>query len=364
MTRAGSVREGVQIVIMAGGSGTRFWPLSRKNKPKQFLQVGESGRSLLQATCDRVLSLVGDRARVTVVTTEALKDLTSEHLPGVELLLEPMGRNTAASIGLAGQLAGYSTGRHEEDLTLIVLAADHLIPNEAGFRELLSRAIEAANRQDALVTLGVEPTYAHAGYGYIKVPADCGEEGAAVIRFVEKPAKATAEQYLKDGGYFWNSGMFIFRRSVINTAIEQQLPNLWRDLGSVKKTFLAEGRIPAETFGAIPSISIDVGVFERAPNVMMLPARGLGWNDIGSFEAWSECLPPDSAGNVIVGDGEIFDSQECIVHSEERYTALLGVSGVTVVVTPDAVLVCDRQRVQEIKNIVERLASSGRVDLT
>ena len=357
--------SGVCAVILAGGSGTRFWPMSRRSKPKQFLSVDSSGRSLLTVTADRIAPLLsGGNAEssgrsVLVVTTTMHADLAREHLPASVVLAEPVGRNTAASIGLA---AFAHAAPESEDPVMIVLPSDHVIEDEERFRAVMSQAVRIAQREDVLVTLGIAPSSPHTGYGYIKAgpPVDGGFEVAA---FVEKPELSVAQRYLEEGGYFWNSGMFVWRRSVIQRAIETQLPSLAEGLRQVVAEWRATGTLPHHDFAALPSISIDYGVLEKVTNRVMVPAEEIGWNDVGSFEAWAECFTKDSAQNVIQGDVTVIDAAGCIVKSEGLHTAVVGLTDTVVIVTHDAVLVCSRDHVQQVRGVVDGLTRAGRDEL-
>ncbi len=341
------------IVILAGGSGTRFWPLSRSRHPKQLMSV-LGGKSMLQRTVERVLPL--NPERIIVITNRLQAEESSAQLTSItgvplEVIAEPVGRNTAPAVGLAARLA------LSPDTVMAVLPADHVIPDEEEFCRLLRRG-EAAAREGNLVTLGIAPTRPETGYGYIEVAA--GSTGLGpfpVSRFVEKPDLERAEQFLKAGSFYWNSGMFLWRADVILQELEQQLPEVHAGLQALP---VRDGRLSPqgleEFYAGVKSESIDVGVMERSKRVVMLPAT-FGWSDVGSWSALPEVLAADDQGNVIINSaGEILtDSRGCLAYGGGKLVALLGVSDLIVVDTPDALLVCHRERAQEVKGIVAEL---------
>lgn len=353
----------VVIAILAGGSGTRFWPLSRRAFPKQFLSLDESGRSLLRVTADRVLPLVGDYAAMCVVTTEAHAQLAESHVPGVAIIAEPQGRNTAASIGLAALgVVTEEDAKSGHDPVMVVLPADHVITEHAAFRSVLADAITVAHSGEYLVTLGIQPTSPHTGYGYIKCGASL-EKGLRVDRFVEKPPLDQAREYLRAGNYFWNSGMFVWRRSAILRALEKHMPDLLIGLRGVVEEWRRTGALPADRFAALPSVSIDYGVLEKATNCAVIPTESIGWSDVGSFEAWADHFPATGEQNVVRGDSLLIDSERCIVQAEGLHIAAVGLKDIAVIGTKDAVLVCSREKLQEVRRVVERLAETGRTEL-
>ncbi len=353
-------------VIMAGGSGTRFWPASRTSFPKQFLSLSGSERSLIQATADRLAPLVGSEATL-VVTSRAQMELVHQHLPEAAVLAEPMARNTAPCVGYAALKVLESVG----DVPMIVLPADHYIRREEGLVEVCRRAAQLATEQDVLITIGIPPTSPETGYGYIQAGEPFpGGDGAVrnVSRFVEKPDRATAEGYLASGDYFWNSGMFIWRPSVILAAISEHLPKLAGSLeriGACIRKSCPDSEIEAE-FEAIDPVSVDVGVMEKAANVAMMPGTSFSWSDIGSWDAWADLMrsnSSDGSGNVVQGDVLAIDCTNLVAVAKERLIAAVGLDDVIIVEAGDAVLVCPSSRAQDVKRVVEEFKKSGRQEL-
>jgi len=250
---------------------------------------------------------------------------------------------------------------------MIVLPSDHAITGEEGYQATIQRAVELARTSESLVTIGIPPTEAHTGYGYIQrgeaLTASSG--GFRVKRFVEKPNKAKAESLIAEGGYFWNSGQFAFRTDVILRAIAEHLPELSSGLSRIAPSLgtADEKRIVSEVFPSLPSISIDYGILEKAANVSLVEASGFTWNDIGSWDAWAQEFEHDHSGNVLEGDVISYDSRNSFVVAGERLVALVGVDNLVVVDTPDALLVCRSDRAQEVKEIVAELRARGRGEL-
>lgn len=350
---------------MAGGSGTRLWPASRELYPKQFLPLlGEE--SMLQQTVRRLEGL--PHATPLFVCNEEHRFLAAEQLRqcGLEsapLLLEPEGRNTAPAIALA---ALHAT-RNGDDPLLLVLAADHAMDEASAFHQAVDEAAALA-AEGHLVTFGVVPTSAETGYGYIEQGAPLPTGGYAVQRFVEKPDAATAERYLADGGYLWNSGMFLFRASIylaelerfepdVLTACRRALPEPSSDTAA--DTLYPFLRIEAETFRQSHDISVDYAVMERTEQATVVPLD-TGWSDVGSWSALWAISEQDSEGNVIRGDVLTEEVKNSFLDTEDTLLTCLGVENLVVVATKDAVLVADRNRVQDVRKFVQELKHSGR----
>lgn len=350
----------VQIVILAGGQGTRFWPISRAQKPKQFLSISSSGESLIQATARRVEPLSSGKP-VLVVTNEQHTTLVREHLPYASIIGEPQGRNTAASIGLAA----IHTRKKGADNLMVVLPADHSVQDEEGLRKTLVKAIEVAYNHDILVTIGVPPTYPHTGYGYIRRGIPVNGKGYMVRRFFEKPNLERAIEYCESGEFYWNSGMFAWKSSVILEAIQEHMPQLYSGLLEIEAVIgtEAESEVIKKVFEGLEPMSIDFGVLELARNCAVIPAESFGWNDVGSWDAWAEHFNKDNEGNLLHGDAVAIDSQNCVVYSDSRFMAVLGLDDIVVIDSGDAVLVCPRSRVQDVRSIVETLKAKKRFDL-
>jgi mannose-1-phosphate guanylyltransferase len=345
-------------VIMAGGSGTRFWPASRERLPKQFLAItGE--RTMLEETLARA-ERFAPPDRISVVVGRVHADLTERILSGkpVEILIEPRGRNTAACAGLAALHAK----RLDEDEPIVLLPADHFIADVEGFMRTIRAAADVA-RGDAIVTLGVAPTRPETGYGYIHIGAEGGESFEQsyfrVRRFVEKPDYKTALNYLSSGDYLWNSGVFIFTARNILQEIEACMPALHDGLMEIERAIdtpdydAAVGRV----YDRIESVSIDYGVMEKTSKPIYVLKADFGWSDVGSWEALyelrrSEC---DEQGNLSLGDSRIIDAKGNLVFSTtDRKVALLGVEDLVVVDTPDAVMVARLDRSQDVKRFADQ----------
>jgi mannose-1-phosphate guanylyltransferase len=351
------------VVILAGGSGTRFWPLSRKRTPKQLMSVF-GGRSMLQRTVDRVLPL--KPKRILVVTNAEQAAATAEQLSFVagvplDIIAEPVGRNTAPAIGLAAAIIA----RHDPQGMMVVLPADHYITDEGGFCSTILKAMEPAFN-GFLVTLGITPDRPETGYGYIEAERNCRGKGPyPVKRFVEKPPLETALEYLEAGNFYWNSGMFLWRCDTILEEMEAHMPALHESLGSLDFSGdiweLADLKPQIEAiYGGIQGESIDYGVMERSDRVEVIPAD-FGWSDVGSWSALPGLLPEGEDGNVIMNGTELIsiDSGGCLVNGGGRLVALIGVTGLVVVNTSDALLVCPLERAQDVKKLVEELERRG-----
>lgn len=348
-------------VIMAGGSGSRLWPLSRELYPKQFLQLdGEA--TMLQATVNRLQQLACSAP--LVICNEDHRFLVAEQLRHLgklahNIILEPAGRNTAPAIALAA-LTALQTAGEGADLLLLVLAADHVIRDEAAFTASVQAAMPHA-QAGKLVTFGIVPTQPETGYGYIRRGAE--QQGAfAVAQFVEKPDVATAEEYLFSGEYYWNSGMFLFRASRFLTELKTFRPDIYAACSQAMETIDSDLdfiRVGKAAFLACPSESIDYAVMEKTADAVVVPIEA-GWSDVGSWSSLWEISTKDSAGNVLSGDVMQHDSTNSYVFAENGLVSLVGVDNVVVVQTKDAVLVVDQRKVQDVKKIVERLKAAGR----
>jgi len=358
----------IQPVIMAGGSGTRLWPLSRSGFPKQFLSLG-SDDSLFQQAVARLMGLAGDgiavEAPLIVGNAEhrflALEQMREVHVEPAAVILEPVGRNTAPALTLAA-LAAREGGA---DPVLVVSPADQTVTDRAAFTAALRAAVHGA-ASGAIVILGVTPTGPETAYGYIRsTPADGLHK---VAQFVEKPDAATAARYLAEGGYTWNSGMFVLRASVWLDALREFRPDI---LAATEAAW--SGRAPderfvrptREAFLAVPSESVDYAVMEKCPgsrfDIRMVPLDA-GWNDLGAWDAVWQVAAKDAAGNSGVGDVIFEDSRNTLVHASGRLVTTLGVDNVVVVETADAVLVADRGRSQDVKKLVNRLHDDRRTE--
>ena len=356
--RAGA--PATRVVILAGGQGARFWPISRKAYPKQFLSISAGGESLLQVTLRRLLPL-SRREDAIVVANETHRPRIEEQLPGVRVICEPLARNTAAAIGLAA----LHVRRETPEAVMIVLPADHAVADEERLLNAYRQAMDVASEDNLLVTLGIKPESAHTGYGYIKRGACLRGSAYSVNGFFEKPSPEKAQSYLQSADFFWNSGMFVWRAEVIMDAIAEHMPALNAGLAEIDSALgsAAENEVIARVFASLEAVSIDFGVLEHAQNCAVIACEPLGWNDVGSWDAWAGHFPADHDGNTVLGDSLLIDAHNCIVHSEKRLTALLGVDNLMVIDAGDALLICPRGRAQEVKSIVDQLRRKGRTEL-
>ena len=350
----------VQAVLLSGGSGTRLWPLSREAYPKQFLPlVGDD--TMLQATWLRVAAL-SPHAPI-VVANEDHRFLVAEQLrvigaPTPRIVLEPVGRNTAPAIAAAALIARADPQHEDGDPLLLVLPSDHVVRDAAAFRAAVIAAMPAAEA-GALVTFGIVPQAPETGFGYIH--AETGEGVRKVLRFVEKPDVATAQRYLDEGGYYWNSGMFLFRASRFLEELAKYRPDILAAARAACEHLDPDGeflRLDREAFTASPSESIDYAVMEKTDAAMVLPVD-IGWNDVGSWSALWDVSEQDADGNAHHGDVIAIDSRNSYAYAQ-RLVALVGVDDLIVVETDDAVLVAAKDKVQEVKQVVARLKAEQR----
>jgi len=357
----------LHAVIMAGGSGTRFWPASRASRPKQFLPLAH-GVSLLQATVARASALAGPE-RTWIVTNPAQASRLHEagiDFPGDQVIVEPEGRDTAPCVALAAAVIG----ARDAEAVVAVMPADHLIEPQDRFAALLRRAVDVATERQMLVTLGIPPRGPATGYGYIQrgdrldplTPA-----AYRVVRFCEKPDLDTARKFISAGTFAWNSGIFVWTLPDLLAAMEASAPPLAAATRLMRSAVeRADDAALRAAFATSPRTSIDYAVMERAPRVAMVEAD-VRWTDVGSFTALDAVQPPDAAGNVAVLAGGaatwIQDAADCVVYAEgDRLVTLLGTRDLVVVSVDDVVLVCPKDRVDEIKKVVERLRAGGHGD--
>lgn len=348
-------------VIMAGGGGTRFWPLSRQSTPKQLLNL--SGKDLMVNEAIDRLSETVNKNDIFIVTNEAqvskMLDVTEGRIKKDHILSEPSARNTAACIGYAAIEIMKKYG----DGIMVITPSDAYIKNEKEFSRILSLAVKNAEEKNALVTIGIKPTFAATGYGYIKYQQASGNS-FKVLEFKEKPDEETARHYLESGEYVWNSGMFIWKASTILKEFEKLLPDVYADLQKIASAMLTddEFNVIEEVYPKITSISIDYGIMEKAENVYVVPGE-FGWNDVGSFDMLGVLHDADENGNIKIGNQINIDTKNCITYSSGRLLATIGLENIVVIETGDAVLVCDKSKVQDVKKVVEKLKEERRVDL-
>ncbi|HEY0198063.1 MAG TPA: mannose-1-phosphate guanylyltransferase/mannose-6-phosphate isomerase [Rhodanobacter sp.] len=348
-------------LILSGGSGTRLWPVSRRNLPKQFLALAGKG-TLFQQTIARTRQVPGVTPPIVVASDDhrflAAEQLLEAGVKGATIVLEPLARNTAPAIAL-GALQAI---QHDDDALLLVLPADHIIGDTPAFIEAVRKAVLLA-KQDWLVTFGIRPDRPETGFGYIRHAEAIGDDGFRVEQFVEKPDLVTAESYLADGGYDWNSGMFLFKASRYLEELGTHDPAMLsavrdaHDSASVDLDFV---RIDGDAFGKVPDRSIDYAVMEKTRRAAVVPVS-CGWSDIGSWSALWLTGDKDADGNVSEGDTLGVDTRNSLLRSHDRHLlATVGVDDLIVVTTPDATLVAHRDAAQDVKKIVDELKASGR----
>ncbi len=349
-------------IIMAGGGGERFWPLSRREKPKQLLNL--SGKEVMVNEAIDRLSLVCKRENIRVVTnTHQLKNMravTAKRLEENQILSEPALRNTVACIGYAAMEIVRKNGG---DGIMVITPSDAYIKDNDAFAATLKVAVKAAEDRDCLVTVGITPTFPATGYGYIRFRKS---ENAAkeVLRFVEKPSLKRAKKYLLSGEYVWNSGMFIWKASVILQKYKKFIPDVYELLlriGDAMNT-PEERSVLEELYPQIRAVSIDYAIMEKSKDILVVPGE-FGWSDVGSWDMLSALYGQDANGNVIVSDFIGEDTHDSIIYAKKKFVATVGLKGVIIVETPDALLVCAKNRAQEVKKIVEDLRAQGREEL-
>lgn len=346
-------------VIMTGGSGTRLWPLSRKQFPKQFLNL-TSQDSMLQETLQRLVGIESDAP--LLLANESHRFLVAEQVRQSgfvqsRIVLEPFGRNTAPALAVAALMEA----RRDPDHLLLVLAADHVIEDVAEFQLAVGRAAELAE-QGRLVTFGIVPDAPETGYGYIRRGDAAGDQGFDVAEFVEKPDLATARDYVASGDFYWNSGMFLFKAGVFLQELERYAPELLAACREVVDNLTADAdfnRISPELFEHCEDISVDYAVMEHTGLAAVVPLS-VGWNDVGSWSALWQLSAKDAQGNALRGDVIAQNSQNCLVTAEHRLVATVGVEDLIVVETKDAVMVAHRDQVQDVKKVVEQLKRDKR----
>ncbi len=350
---------------MAGGGGTRFWPLSRKATPKQLLNL--TGKELMVNEAVDRLSFVADKSDIFIVTNvtqvPSMLEATKERLKSDHILSEPSARNTAACIGYAAM----EIVRKYGDGVMIITPADHYIKDEAGFVRILNSAVRCADETGKLVTIGINPTFPSSGFGYIRYNKNENGDAKAVIEFKEKPDEATAKEYVASGEYAWNSGMFAWKASVILDKFKEYIPDIYADLEKIGNAMNTadEKKVIDEVYPNIRKISVDYAVMEPAAatgDVLVIPGE-MGWNDVGSFDMMEVLRDKDADGNIIEGDVVAVDCKDSIILSSEKTVTCVDVENLVVVETKDAIMVCPKDKAQSVKKIVEKLQATGRDEL-
>ena len=343
-------------VIMAGGAGKRFWPLSRLAKPKQFLQI-TSERSMIQTTVDRLLGKI-KMEDIYVVTAASQCHLVREDLPDLpaeNIIAEPEGMNTAPAVALS---AAYLARKYKPEDKMLILAADHVIEHREKFDESLIPA-EKFSDQNNLVTFGIQPSYPATGYGYIEGGEKMGD-GFEVKNFKEKPDHETAEKFLESGNYYWNSGMFMWKIGTILEAYQQYLPKVSSLVSEISEKWDKNGVTAdiSDIYSKMPKIPVDVGIMEQADKRIVIPVD-YGWSDIGGWKALYDISKKDKDGNVIKAETEIIDSTNCYIRSE-KLVALIGVKDLVIVDTPNILMIAEKESSEDIKKIVVALEQENK----
>lgn len=352
----------ISVVIMAGGKGERFWPKSRTNLPKQFLLLTDDGKSMIQKTVERVCELVKIE-NIYIVTNELYTELVKEHLPNLpieNIIVEPVAKNTAPCIGLAA----VHIAKKDSNSKMIVLPSDHLIKFNDIFIDTLKTAIDVVEEGDNLVTIGITPNYPETGYGYInfqKSEQFVGKNIYEVLEFVEKPNLEKAKEYLNSGHYLWNSGMFVWKVSTILKNFEKYLPEVYEGLkiietnvGTAKYT-----EVLKKEFSKMPSESIDYGIMEKAKNIFVIPGN-FGWDDVGSWLSLERINKTNQDGNVITGNVVSIKTKNSIIQGTNKLIATVGIEDLIIVDTEDALLICNKNNTQEVKEVINNLKICNR----
>ena len=347
-------------LIMAGGKGERFWPRSRVSLPKQFLSLTDDGKTMIQLTVERISPLVNIED-VYIATNKNYKELVKQQLPGIpeeNILCEPVGRNTAPCIGLGAA----HVAKKYDDATMIVLASDHLIKNNEIFTETFTQACEVAEKGENLVTIGITPNYPETGYGYIKYDQNTKEGSAyAVEKFVEKPVLEVAKEYLADGHYLWNSGMFVWKVSTILNNFKKLLPESYAALMKIKESVgtADEEAVLNKEFMNLEAESIDYAIMEKADNIYIIPGN-FGWDDIGSWLAVGRIKKTDDDNNVVNGNVVTVNTKNCVIEGADKLIATVGLRDMVVVDTKDATLISTKENAGEIKKVLAKLRETGK----
>jgi mannose-1-phosphate guanylyltransferase len=344
----------IHTVIMAGGKGTRFWPLSRAVKAKQYLNI-IGDKSLLELTIERQAPLVNS-SDIWIVSNKKqekyLNDLKSI-IPEEQILFEPMGKNTAPCIGWAAM----ELLKKDPNAVMVVVPSDHIIKEKELFQNILKKAVETVEKEDCLVTIGINPSSPHTGYGYIEIDS-AKEDICAVKQFREKPDKETAIEYLKTGRFFWNSGMFVWKASKILSLMKEYMPNNYEILQNISKLNNkdADYQTNLETeFHKFESISIDYGIMENAANQTKMIKADFTWSDIGNWTALEEFWEKDEANNAIKGDLLALNSKNNIVYSEKKLVTLVDVDNLIVIESDDAIMILPKESDQKIRDVYDKL---------
>lgn len=359
--------EKAWAVILAGGSGTRFWPKSLQRRPKQLATLGTNKKTMLEITLDRLDPIIPKERRL-IVTNEKQMELTKKVASAScsHFIPEPIGRNTAAALAVAALEIKKQTAS-DSDTVMLSFHADHIIKDEDLFLESLEESLQVA-KEDYLTLIGIKPTKPDTAFGYIKVGNKVSAENTSksyeVSSFFEKPKKDVAENYLKEGGYFWNSGLFVWKNQVFLNELEDKLPETFKKLSSFyEERNHKESDFTGETFRdlyeSLDDISVDHAILEKSKKIAVT-STSMNWMDVGSWDALPKAFPTDSSGNIVSGDSFLLDTKNCVVESENKFVATIGLEDLVIVAVDDSVLVCRKDRAQDVKKVVEYLKTHGK----
>lgn len=348
----------VYAIIMAGGSGERFWPLSTPDCPKQFLHLlGE--KSLLQGTVERIEPLIPIERQVVVAGEQHAGRIRKElpDLPPANLICEPVGRNTAACIGLASVFLE----RRDPDAIVVVVPADHHIPESPAFLACIEQAVHIAGKREVTVIIGIRPDRPETGYGYVKIGSEVEPDVYRVQRFHEKPDAEVARHYVDAGVYFWNTGIFVWQNRIIEQLIKTFLPVQWAKLEQIRSALGTGGygRVLAETYPTMEKVSVDYGVLEKAKDIYAVHGH-FAWDDLGSWTALDRVLPRDQEDNVVIGRHVSLNTSDCVIYGQEgKVVATIGIRDMIIAETEHGLLICPKSRSQDIRQLLAEMAERG-----